>query len=214
MNSSNQRTSAVLFGGLFGGVLLAILLLPSSVQAQHQALSPGAMLPQPDTNLKRLDGTSTPVADLLGRKATVFLFWSNQCPWVDRYEPRVRDLVEEFQSSEVQFVRVNANNLDQDASASLQACREQAQQQGYKAPYVRDPGATFAKALGASQTPQVFLFNAQRKLIYTGSIDDSPSAPDRVQESYLRDAITALLDGGVPQVQSTDPFGCTLKYPG
>lgn len=194
---------------LLGGVLLAIFLLPGWGQAQPQPLSPGATLPRMDAELQRLDGSSVPVSDLLGREGTVFLFWANRCPWIDRYEERVQDLVKKFQSAGVQFVRISAN-----AQASAQACRKRMQQQGYETPYVRDPDASFAKALGASQTPQVYLFNAQKRLVYTGSIDDSPSNPSRVQEPYLRDAISALLDGRTPEVQSTKPFGCTLKYPG
>lgn len=194
------------------GLFVVSFLSATGSRAQTGSLSVGSHLPRPDARLTQLDGSTVPVSDLLGQEGTVFLFWSNQCPWVDRYEERVRRLVEEFKPLGVRFVRVNAND-ESKAPASLAVCRQKAQKENYQTPYVRDRGASFAKMLIATQTPQAFLFDAQQILVYKGAVDDSPSDPDRVQQPYLRDAISALLRGEDPSVQSTEPFGCTLKYP-
>lgn len=194
------------------GAIAFALLLPLSAGGQPQELSPGATLPRPDATLQRVNGATTPVSGLLGSKGTVFVFWSNECPWVDRVEGRVQRLAQDVRPSGVQVVLVNANDASAAPTESLEASRKRADRQGYQMPYVRDPEATFARALGASRTPHAFFFDAQRRLVYVGAIDDSPSDPDRVEEPYLRSAITAVLNGETPEVATTKPFGCTLKY--
>lgn len=191
-------------------LLLGMLFWPGGSHAQP--LSPGATLPSVDTSLQHVDGASVSVGSLLGEKGTVFLFWSNHCPWVSRYEERVQRLAQSFRPSGVQVVLINANDASSVPQASLQASRKRATQRGYQVPYVRDSTGAFARALGATRTPHAFAFDAQRTLIYEGAIDDSPSDPNRVQVTYLRDALSALREGETPDVRSTEAFGCTLRY--
>lgn len=192
-------------------LLLGILFWPGGGHAQP--LSPGTKLPSIESSLQQIDGSAVSVGDLLGEQGTVFLFWSTQCPWVSRYEERIQSLAQSFRPSGIQFVLVNVEDATSDDQESLQARREREAQRDSQGPYVHDPNAAFARALGAERTPHAFLFDAQRTLIYEGAIDDSPSDPDRVQKTYLRDALSALLEGEPPDVRSTKAFGCTLKYP-
>lgn len=176
-------------------------------------LSPGASLPSTSDSLERLDGTQVTPRALLGSNGTVFLFWSNECPWVQRYEQRVRTLVSEFQERGIQFVLVNANDAEVQPNDSREASRAHVQENPYEASYVRDPTASFARALGATRTPHAFLFDGEERLAYVGGIDDNPSGASQVDTSYLRRAIQAVLEGeDVPDEQES-AFGCTLKYP-
>ena len=181
--------------------------------AQPEELPLGSRLPATDASLTRVDGTTTSVTDVLGPDATVFIFWSNQCPWVDKYEARVQAMVEEYSDQGVRFVLVNANDASAFPRESLEASLERAESSGYDATYVRDDGAQLASALGASRTPHVFVFDDQRTLVYAGSIDNSPADADGVTKPYLRDALTAVLADDAVPVSDTKAFGCMLKDP-
>lgn len=184
--------------------------LGTGSQAQTH-LSPGTSLPAVESSLDRLDGTSVTPQALLGKKATVFVFWSNQCPWIDRYEDRVQALVSEFQGRGVQVVRINANDASASSAETLEASQARAEKKGYSTPYVRDPNGAFAQALGASRTPQAFVFNKQQMLVYVGAIDDNPSGAEQVDTPYLRNALEALLTGKEISTKRTHAFGCSLK---
>jgi len=166
----------------------------------------------PAATLQQVDGSTVPLSAVAGETGTVLLFWSNQCPWVDRYEERVMDLVERFQSQTIQFVLVNANDASAFPQESLDASQERANERGYQAVYVRDPGSSLARALGATRTPHAFVFDADETLVYTGTIDDSPSGTDGVTKTYLADALEALTGGGDVPVPRTKAFGCTIKF--
>lgn len=195
-------------------VALALMLVgrPLAAQAQPQELPPGSELPTIDQPLQAVDGASMTLSELTGSAATVFIFWSNQCPWVSKYEGRVQSLQEAFGEQGVRFVLVNANDASAFPQESLEASRERAESQGYEATYVRDPNAALAKALGASRTPHVFVFDDSNTLVYSGTIDDSPGDPGNVEKTYLRDVLTALAEGGTSDVPHTKAFGCTIKF--
>jgi hypothetical protein len=77
-----------------------------------------------------------------------------------------------------------------------------------------DAGSQFANALGASRTPHVFVFDANKALVYVGTIDDSPGDPGNVQKTYLKDALNELVAGSSIAVPKTKAFGCTIKFQG
>lgn len=188
-------------GFLFGLALLLGAVSPSVAQ-------PDTM---PATTLERVDGTTVQLANAAGAAGTVVIFWSNQCPWVDRYDGRVQDLIDRFQGEGIAFVLVNANDATAFPQESMDVSREQADR--YDATYVRDDDASLARVLGASRTPHVFVYDADRTLVYTGAIDDSPSDAGSVSETYLADALAALTGGGAVPVAQTEAFGCTIKFP-
>ena len=77
--------------------------------------------------------------------------------------------------------------------------------------YLADADQSVARAYGPGRTPEVFLLDGDRRLVYHGAIDDSRNE-DAVTSHYLRDALDAVLAGGTPEVQETMPVGCTLKW--
>ena len=201
--------------GLLFGVLVFFAAAGLTTQTRAQTpLSVGSQLPDVGTSLQRLDGSSVSPQELSGDRATVFVFWSNECPWVDKYEGRVAELASRFEGRGVQFVLVNANDASDNPEESLSASRKKAKDSNYRLPYLRDSNATFAKALGATRTPQAFVFGAEGRLVYRGAIDDSPSNPGGVEKSYLDSVLDAVVNGRSVSVEPKSSFGCTLKYPG
>jgi hypothetical protein len=182
-----------------------------TASAQPEELPLGSSLPAANGSLQVVGGGTTSVSELTGASGTVFLFWSNQCPWVDKYEGRVQDLIGSFSGQSIRFVLVNSNDASAFPKESAQASASVAQ--NFDATYVKDSGAALAQALGASRTPHAFVFDAQNTLVYAGTIDDSPGDPGAVSKTYLRDALSAVVNGEDVQVADTKAFGCTIKFP-
>jgi len=197
---------------LLCGFAMLLLVVPGSVTAQDtEPLALGT--PMPEATLYDVEqNSSVSTSALQGDQATVVLFWSNQCLWIDRYEERVQTLSADVANSGVQVVLVNANDPNAFADESRSASAERAQTYEQMR-YVRDENATFARQLGAERTPHAFLFDADGALVYRGGIDDSPGNPNDVRTAYLRDAINAVLEGESVPEPDTRPFGCMLKPP-
>ncbi len=197
-------------------VLAAALVFAgvATVSAQPEELPLGSPMPAVDEPLVNVrSGDAVPVDDLPGDAATVFIFWSNQCPWVDKYEERVQELVAAVQGDAVSVVLVNANDASAFPRESLEASRTRAEDAGIDATYVRDPQGALASALGASRTPHAFVFDDAQTLVYAGAIDDSPADASAVSKPYLRTAVEAVLAGDPVPTPDTKAFGCTIKRP-
>jgi thiol-disulfide isomerase/thioredoxin len=192
-------------------LLAAFLLRPATAQ-DVQPIDIGAPLPLADETLQNATGAATSFADQAGEEGLAVIFWSNTCPWVAKYEDRVLALAEEYEQAGVGFVIVNANDPSEHPEEGMSALRQHANAAGYPFPYLIDEGSRAAKAFGATRTPQVFLFDADNRLVYEGTVDDSPSDASQVSEEYFRDAMNQLIAGTAIAVQKTKAFGCTIKY--
>lgn len=187
-------------------VLACTALLASSVYAQELPL--GSSLPSV-SGLQNVEGGGAQLSELAGESGTVVIFWSNQCPWIDKYEDRVTALADEYQSQGLPFVLINSNDATAFPKESAEASQERAS--GYPMTYLRDNGSAAAQAFGASRTPHVFVFDGNNSLVYVGAIDDSPGDPSSVGETYLADALGALASGSEVPVAQTKAFGCMIK---
>lgn len=194
------------------GVLPALILicLPAAVFAQEAPL--GTVLPLSDRAMTSVDGSSVTLASLQGSAATAIIFWSNQCPWVERYEDRLQQLVSDYSGRGVSFVLVNSNDAEAYPQESQAESAERASSLGYQAHYVMDAGSQLATGLGASRTPHVYVFDSESRLVYVGSIDDSPGDPGNVERNYLGSALDAVISGATIDVSQTKAFGCTIRF--
>lgn len=192
-------------------VVLLFVVGSAPAAAQPEPLPAGSSMP--DATLQTLDGETVQLSEQAGETGTVILFWSNQCPWIDRYEDRVAALADRFAGQDVSFLLVNANDATANAAESLESSQEWMSTRDLSATYVRDEGAALAHALGASRTPHVFVFDADETLVYSGTIDDSPSGAEGASNTYLADALDALVEDEEVPVTQTKAFGCTIKFP-
>ena len=148
----------------------------------------------------------------LGGELLVVMVSCNHCPYVVAYEPRVVALASEYQPKGVSFVAVNANDSTRSPDDGMQPMKARARERGFPYPYLRDDTQAFVRALGARFTPEVFVFDRERKLRYHGRIDDNHRDESRVTSRDLRAALDALLAGGDPPVSQTAAFGCSVKW--
>jgi peroxiredoxin len=79
-------------------------------------------------------------------------------------------------------------------------------------PYLHDESQSIAKSFGATHTPEVFVFDKERKLKYHGKIDDNWQEPQKVNSRYLREALDEILAGKEVSVPETYSIGCTIKW--
>lgn len=136
----------------------------------------------------------------------------NHCPYVIAYEPRIVALAKELAPKSVDFVAVNANDTTRYPDDGMQPMKARARERGFPFPYLRDDSQAFVRALGARFTPEVFVFDRERKLRYHGRIDDNHRDESRVTSQDLRSALDALLAGSDPPVADTTAFGCSVKW--
>jgi peroxiredoxin len=137
----------------------------------------------------------------------------NHCPYVQAWEDRLSAVARDYSHQGVRVVAVNSNDVERYPEDSFEEMKRRAAERDFAFDYLFDEDQSLAHALGSERTPEVFLFDEERRLRYHGAIDDSQDET-RVNESYLREALDALLTGGDPAVTETTAVGCTVKWRG
>ena len=165
----------------------------------------------PDFNLPGVDGNSHSLAEVGGKKGFAVIFSCNHCPYVKAYEDRMIMLQEKFMD-EIQFFVINANDLYYSEDDSFEKMVERSKEKNFNFPYLRDESQEIAKAYDATHTPEIFLFNMKKELVFHGKIDDNWKEPENVKEKYLENAIEELLSGKEISTPETFTIGCTIKW--
>ena len=191
--------------------LLLALTLAAAPAAQ---ITYGDAVPLAGESFAAADGSQNSLSAVSGSAGLVVVFWSNACPWADRYTPRLADLVGRYTPAGVGFVLVNANDPAQADVEAAAGSREAVAASGLAVPYFLDPAGRLAAAFGAVNSPHVFYFGPAGTLLYDGALDDSPVSPERVQVPYLAQAMDQSIAGLPIEVQRTAAFGCTIKRAG
>lgn len=191
-------------------LLLAVFI--SQPFSEVTQLQIGDKAPKTDLKLKNIDGKMTTLADLNKENGLCVIYSCNTCPWVVAWEDRYNQLYKECDELGVGFVLVNSNEAKREGDDSMAAMQAHAEEQGYlDFPYLVDKNHQLADAFGATKTPDVFLFDADMKLVYKGAIDDNSKDKNAVEEAYLANAIKALSKGKKIDPAETKALGCSIK---
>jgi len=165
----------------------------------------------PDFKLRGVDGNEYSLYDNI-KKGAVVIFSCNHCPYVQAYEDRIKKIQEEFGSRGIQILAVNSNDDSKYPEDSFAEMKKRAAGKKFNFPYLRDEDQTAARAYDATHTPEIFLIDDKKRLVFHGKIDDNWKEPDKVKNSYLKEAISELLDGKEISVPETFTIGCTIKW--
>jgi len=165
----------------------------------------------PGFALPTTDGGEASFDDAAGAPAVVVAFWCNHCPYVRAWEERFNDIAREYSDRGVVTVAIGANDATSHPADSFDNMVVRAAERRYVFAYARDETQEVARAYGAERTPEVFVLDADRRVVYHGAIDDDAD-PDAASEPYLRRALDAVLDGRAPRLAETPPVGCTIKW--
>jgi peroxiredoxin len=194
-----------------GTVLTVILGTSLALAPAGFALEIGDALPSGDVRMKNVDGNEVTLAGAMGPKGLLVVFSCNHCPWVQRWESRIVDLGNAYSSKGVGVVAVNSNDTAEYPDDGFEPMQARAREKGYGFPYVVDATSDVARAFGASKTPEAYLFDAQGKLVYTGTIDDNAKDASAVTAPYLKDALDAVASGKPVATAKTKALGCSIK---
>lgn len=166
----------------------------------------------PDFNLPGIDGNNYSLDYFKGKKGFIIIFSCNHCPYVRAYENRIKKIQSDYAIKGISIIAINSNDSDQYEDDSFQNMIKRGKEMEFNFPYVRDEQQIVAKAYGASHTPEIFLFNNQKKLMFHGKIDDNWRDESKIKSQYLRDAIGELIGGKEISVPETFTIGCTIKW--
>lgn len=210
----NPGKRSLFFACLWGTVfLLSLAGIKAPVQAQSSSgLGIGASMPMAAEPMQTATGGTVTLQEVQKERGTLVMFWCNTCPWVERYEDRVVEMAQEYQSKGIGFVAINPNDASAYPEEGVEAMKQRAKQGSYPFPYAADKGSAIAQAFGANRTPQVFLFDGDQRLVYAGTVDDSPRSAASVENTYLENAMDAVLAGESIAEARTKAFGCTIKW--
>ena len=166
----------------------------------------------PEFNLPGVDGKSYSLSDFADAKLLVVVFSCNHCPYIIGSEDRMNAFYADYESKGVAMVAIASNETENHPTDSFEHMKERAREKGFQFSYVRDESQETARAYGALRTPHYYVFDADRKLRYTGRMDDNPRNPGQETTHELRDAVDALLAGKEPAEPLTNPIGCNVKW--
>jgi peroxiredoxin len=161
------------------------------------------------TDLPGVDGKNHSLKDFENRDVVVVVFTCNTCPYAVDYEERINRLAEKYAGADarVAVVAINVNQIEADA---LPAMKARAEQRKFRFPYLRDESQQIAKDFGAVRTPEFFVLDKSRRIIYMGAMDDSTKESE-VKHRYVEDAIEAALNGKQVAVSEIAPTGCLIR---
>ena len=143
---------------------------------------------------------------------TVVAFTCNHCPYALAWHDRLLAVASDYSDRGVRTLLINPNDADRYPRDSADAMRDRIQSEGpWPAPYLRDESQDVARAYGARTTPDVFVLDPERRVVYRGAPDADHSDPS-LDAAWLREALDATLDGREPEKAETEPVGCSVKW--
>ncbi len=179
--------------------------------------TPSTMLPlgtlAPDFSLLNVDGKTVSLSDFDEAPALLVIFMCNHCPFVIHVADPLAQLTQEYLARGVAIVGINSNDVANYPADSPEQMVAETEQRGYTFPYLYDETQEVAHAYKAACTPDFFLFDADKQLVYRGQIDSSrPDSGIPVTGADLRAALDAVLAGGKPAEDQRASIGCNIKW--
>ena len=179
--------------------------MPYTLQIGEQA---------PDFSLPATDGNSYSLKDFNEVETLVIFFTCNHCPYVLGSDEVTRKTAEKFQGKGVKFVAINANSEETHASDSFEHMVERMKDHHFPWIYLRDISQQSAKDYGALKTPHFYVFNRDRKLVYTGRGVDHPKEASMITVNDLDRVLSEQTAGREVSIPLTNPIGCNIKWKG
>jgi peroxiredoxin len=164
----------------------------------------------PSFNLPDTNGNNISL-DYFEAETLVVIFTCNHCPYAKAVEDRLVNLGNDYKGR-TDFVLISSNDIENYPADSPEKMAEKAKDKNYPFPYLFDETQEIAKAYSAVCTPDIFLYNKDRKLEYRGRLDDNWQNPQSVTREELRMAIDAVLSGNKIEFDQIPSMGCNIKW--
>ena len=168
----------------------------------------------PDFKLPATDGNTYSLADFVDAKALVVFFTCNHCPYVTGSDESTRATAGRFAPQGAAFIGINSNSKNTYPEDDFDHMVARMAEHRFPWVYAYDESQDIARAYGALRTPHFFVFDTDRKLVYTGRGVDNPRKAEESQAHDLDRALEELLAGQPITVPATNPIGCNVKWDG
>ncbi len=167
----------------------------------------------PDFHLHDTEGRLTTLNDFRNAPALLVIFMCNHCPFVKHIIDDLVELVEEYQGRDVAVVGINSNDVESFPDDHPDKMAQLIKDKGLTFPYLYDESQQVAKAYRAACTPDLFIFDKDRKLVYRGQMDDSrPGNNIPITGVDLRSALDTVLAGEQIATEQKPSMGCNIKW--
>jgi peroxiredoxin len=163
-------------------------------------------------NLKNVDGKMVSNYDFADKYSLLIIVTCNHCKYAQAYWGRLKQLAIKYEEDSLGMVAVCGNNAQTYPQDSYESMQQLYRQLALPFPYLHDEHQEVIKKLGAVRTPEAFLFNNKRELVYRGAIDDNWENEAAIMQVYLEDAVEYSLDGLEVDYPEIDAVGCTIKW--
>ncbi len=170
--------------------------------------------PAPDFALPdTVTGQTVSFDQVAGEKGTLVMFICNHCPFVKHVLAELVRLGQDYRDREIGMVAISSNDVTGYPQDRPERMKELAESAGFEFPYLFDESQNTARAYDAACTPDFYIFDAQRKLVYRGQLDDSrPGNGIEVTGKDVRAALDALLEGREVAGEQKPSIGCNIKW--
>lgn len=167
----------------------------------------------PDFSLPNVDGSDVQLSDFVDSIGLLVIFMCNHCPFVIHLREAIAKFADEYQAQGLAVVGISSNDVGTHPDDSPEKMKEEAASAGYNFAYLYDESQEVAKAYKAACTPDFFLFDADKALVYRGQFDSSRPGNDQpVTGADLRAAADAVLSGAEVSTEQTPSLGCNIKW--
>lgn len=167
----------------------------------------------PDFDLPTPDGRRVRLADFADADGIVIAIICNHCPFVQHIREGVAAFARDYADRNLAMVAINPNDFESYSGDAPERMQEEIDRFGYIFPYVYDESQEVAKAYRAACTPEFYLFDGERKLVYRGRFDAArPGASIAVSGDDLRRATDAMLACEPPIADQQPSIGCSVKW--
>ena len=167
-----------------------------------------------DFKLPATDGNSYSLSSFKDAKYLVVFFTCNHCPYVIGSDEVTRKTAEKFQPKGVEFVGINSNSANTYETDDFEHMKKRMQEHKFPWKYLRDESQEVALAYGALRTPHFYVFDEDRKLVYTGRAVDNPRDSFKITVNDLDQTLEELTSGNPISKSVTNPIGCNVKWEG
>jgi len=168
----------------------------------------------PDFRLPATDGKTCTLGDFASDPVLVVFFTCNHCPYVTGSDESTRRTAEKFAPRGVRFVAINSNSKNTYAEDDFPHMVERMRKEKFPWIYLHDETQEAARVYGALRTPHFYVFDRDRRLIYTGRAIDNPRQAERSKTHELERALEEHLAGKPISTPVTNPIGCNVKWEG
>jgi peroxiredoxin len=166
----------------------------------------------PEFKLKNVDGNIVGNEWFNGARAALVIFTCNHCPYVKGSEELLNKTLQQYFNRGLKVIAISANDPLQYPEDSFEKMKEKAAAMKLPYPYLFDETQKVAKSFDAACTPECYLFDSSMKLVFHGTINDSPRDSAKVTKEYLRTAIEQTLSGEGVDPSFVHPMGCSIKW--